>query len=112
MTANIAEELRRQYLSKLGRQSQLYSLMDFFSSERAKHALHNSSVHMKDICLNYDSPNRTSSLKAGIKAHALAHAGRVRPVAPLIQSAARAFSEYRPQQSSDSEEEEGMGASR
>ena len=54
MSASLADELSKLYLSKLGRQSQMYSLMDFFSNERAKRALHDPNLDMASICLNYE----------------------------------------------------------
>ena len=108
MSVNLAEELSRQYLSKLGRQSRLFSLMDFFSSERAKKALHDQSLDMKQICMNYEIGQNNiraqTTLQSGLKAHALSQLGKIKPVRPIIQ-AVRGFSTSQIQTSSDSEEE-------
>ena len=110
MSVNLVEELSKQYLSKLNQQSTVHTIMDFFSNDRAKRTLHNQSVDMKNICLNYEGnrrASRVSSIRSGIKSHALASLGRIAPVRPMNMLTARQFSTNQADtDTSESEKEE------
>ena len=85
--------------------------MDFFSNDRSKRALHDQSVDMKSICMNYEgvrrATSRVNSIKSGLKSHALASLGRITPVRPIGMGAARQFSTVQTEtDSSESEKEE------
>ena len=107
MSVKLAETLQRDYLNTVAEQSSVHTLMDFFCNERAKRALHNPVLDLQQVCLNYDtrSPSRYSSVRQGLAERAIAAAGRVAPVRPIMGSvSARVFSSQI--QTSDSEAED------
>ena len=72
MSVNLADDLSRQYLNKVAQESTVHTLMDFFSNEKAKKALHNPDLDMAQVCLNYQT-QRTNlrSVRAGLASQAL-----------------------------------------
>ena len=46
MSVDLADDLARRYLNKVARESSVHTLMDFFSSEKAKRFLHNPQLDM------------------------------------------------------------------
>ena len=50
-----AEYLLTRYLNKQAESSTIVSLMDLFSSKKAKFALNNPRTSLKDVCLNFQS---------------------------------------------------------
>ena len=55
MSADLAQTLAREYLNKVAQRSSVHTLMDFFSRDSSKTALHAPEVDMDGICLNYQS---------------------------------------------------------
>jgi len=53
MSVDLAETLARDYLNKVAQQSNTFTLMDLFSSQDAKRALHDPRVDMDKINFNF-----------------------------------------------------------
>lgn len=53
MSVDLAETLARDYLNKIAQSSNTFTLMDLFSSNEAKRALHDPQVDMDKICFNF-----------------------------------------------------------
>ena len=53
MSVNLAEDLARDYLNKVSQSSNVFTLMDLFSNNTAKRALHDPQVGMDSICFNF-----------------------------------------------------------
>ena len=65
MSVDMADTLARRYLAGIKRQSDgVHTLMDFFQDDRAKRALHNPQLDMKQICMNYHTVKRTAKIKS------------------------------------------------
>lgn len=107
MSVGLADELSRQYLNKAARLSSVHTLMDFFSNEKAKRALHNPRLDMAQVCLNYQT-QRTNmrSVRAGLASQALSQGSRIAPVRPMMMGMAssRLFSSAVQTDSTDEED--------
>ena len=55
MALATAEDLLTRYLNKQAESSTVVTLMDLFSSRKAKSALNNPRTSLKDVCLNFQS---------------------------------------------------------
>ena len=108
MSAELAEQLKKQYVKKLSRSSSKHTLMDFFSNSAAKRALHDPELDMRQICLNYEPhTSRVSARKQFSSTVQASQAmGRVAPVRPMMMASSRQFSTKVQSDSSDSEAEE------
>ena len=120
MSVELADSLLKQYLNKVTREGNVFSLIDFFVNREAKEALHSPHLAMKDVCLNFaTSRPQYATVRQAVSAATVSSATRMRPVTPgqglLGGIQARLFStstksssssESSSDSSSDSEQEE------
>lgn len=108
LSVDMADTLGRQYLSTIARESSVHTLMDLFQDEKAKKALHNLLVDMKQIVLNYQSttPRSAQTANKSLAERAMASVQRIAPIRPRMGSMqARAFSSSVQTDDSDAESE-------
>ncbi len=108
LSVDMADTLGRQYLSTIARESSVHTLMDLFEDEKAKKALHNPLVDMKQIVLNFQStsPRSAQTVNKSLAERAIASVQRIAPIRPSMGSMqARAFSSSIQTDDSDAEDE-------
>ena len=59
MPLALADHLCRKYLSEVSESSNVFALMDLFTSKEAKRALHRADTQIRDICLNFQTVDPT-----------------------------------------------------
>lgn len=69
MSVEMAEGLSRDYLNKVAETSNVFSLIEFFSNDRAKKALHAPKTQMDNITLNFMTrkPESFGNIQASLK---------------------------------------------
>jgi len=103
MTVDLAETLARDYLNKVASESSVHTLMDFFSDDRAKRALHSPLIEMSNVCINYQTkrPAFPTNLQQGMTKRALNSFNRITPIRPASTTMSRLFSTQGRTSSSD-----------
>ena len=105
MTLAAADNLLQRYLNKKAQSGSIVSLMDLFSSQKAKTALNNADLS-KDVCLNFQSQMPSIPLYGQSQAEDLISATRLKPIRPVMgQMQVRLFSTD-PKEAAEPQQEE------
>ena len=94
MSVDLAETLARDYLNSVAQRSNTFTLMDLYSSNKAKRALHHPDTDMDQICFNFQSrmPRIASSFDQRLTQRAINSTQRIAPIRPVSYAMARTFS--------------------